>query len=244
MHPRPPAVRFRDFSIAVREKLVVGEQAVPQLREQFRKVAATLYAPQAERRRNIVMIVSAGPGEGKTLTATNLALTLSESYRSRVLLVDADLRRPSVHKLFDIPNEHGLKDGLTSDAAARFSTVTISSQLEVLTAGSAAMDPMSALTSELLRTKLAEAAREFDWVVLDTPPVELLPDAKILAGLADVAVLVVEAGVTKCELAQRAIEAIGRDRVIGAVLNQLPAASRFEQYREYQYDEPQAIQPV
>jgi capsular exopolysaccharide synthesis family protein len=235
-------VRFRDFDVAVRRKLVVGEQALPELREQFRKVAATLYGLQAERQQNIVMIVSAGPGEGKTLTATNLALTLSESYRSRVLLVDADLRRPSVHKLFDITNDIGLKEGLTTDSDAKFSTIRISPRLEVVTAGSAPVDPMGALTSELLRMKLEEAARTFDWVVLDTPPVGLLPDAKILAGLADLAVLVVEAGVTRCELAQRAIEAIGRDRVVGAVLNQLPA-TRFTRYREYRYDnETQAIQ--
>ena len=233
---RPASQGFRDFRVEVREKLVVGEQALPELREQFRKVAATLYGLQDERPRNIVMIISAAPGEGKTLTAANLALTLSESYRSRVLLVDADLRRPSVHKIFDIPNATGLKEALTADTDARFSTVKISSRLEVLTTGSVALDPMGALTSDLLRMKLGEAARTFDWVVLDTPPVALLPDAKILAGLADVALLVVEAGMTKCELALRAIEAVGRDRVIGAVLNQLPH-SRWERYREYRYDE-------
>jgi capsular exopolysaccharide synthesis family protein len=235
----PSSSHFRDFSVQVREKLVVGEQALPELREQFRKVAATLYGLQDERPRNIVMIISAAPGEGKTLTATNLALTLSESYRSRVLLVDADLRRPSVHKVFDIPNVTGLKESLMADADGKFSTVQISSRLEVLPTGSAPLDPMGVLTSDLLRKKLGEAARSFDWVVLDTPPVALLPDAKILAGLADVAVLVVEAGVTKCELAQRAIDAVGRDRVIGAVLNQLPEADRLIRYRDYGYDDEQ-----
>src|SRR4029453_14331631 len=126
--------RFRDFDITIREKLVVGAQARPELREQFRKIAATLFGLQRERKRNIVIIMSAGPGGGKTLTAENIALTLSESYRSRVLLVDADLRRPSVHKLFNVPNSLGLKEALSADSDATFSTIRISSRLEVLTA--------------------------------------------------------------------------------------------------------------
>jgi capsular exopolysaccharide synthesis family protein len=227
--------RFRDFNAAVREKLVVGEYALPLLREQFRKVAASIYNLQKERQRNVLMIVSAVPGEGKTLTATNLALTLSESYRSRVLLVDTDLRRPSIHHVFAIPNTSGLKEALSSDSDGRLSSVTVSPRLEVLTAGSADIDPMGALTSDLLRRKLAEAARSFDWVILDTPPVGLLPDATILAGLADLAVLVVEAASTKCELSLGAVDAIGRDRVIGVVLNQLHDTKRvqYDGYRDY-----------
>ena len=100
---------------------------------------------------------------------------------------------------------------------------------------------MGALTSDLLRLRLASAARSFDWVVLDTPPVDLLPDAKILAGLADAAILVVEAAVTKCEMAQRAVDAIGRDAVIGVVLNQLPDNARKRGYKDYRYYEPPSI---
>jgi Mrp family chromosome partitioning ATPase len=92
---------------------------------------------------------------------------------------------------------------------------------------------MGALTSERLRHMLRRAADEFEWIVIDTPPVELLPDAKILAGLADGAVLVVEAGSTRCQLAQRAIEAIGRERVVGAVLNQFSDGSDLHRYYGY-----------
>jgi capsular exopolysaccharide synthesis family protein len=191
------------------------------VREQFRKIAASLFNLRESREIRVVMIVSAAPGEGKTLTASNLALTLSESYRCRVLLVDGDLRRPNLHQLFDVPNKTGLTNALVGDPHVLVPTVRISSHLELLTAGTASIDPMSALTSERLRLVVRQAAGEFDWIVLDTPPAELLPDARILASLADVAILVVEAGSTKYELAVRAIENIGRDRVIGVVLNQL-----------------------
>jgi capsular exopolysaccharide synthesis family protein len=231
---RPPARRtgeqvravkrrdlLRNLSDAVREKLVIGEQAHPAMREQFRKLAASLYGLREQRRVKTVLVVSAVPGEGKTLTAANLALTLSESYRSRVLLVDADLRRPTLHLVFDIPNKIGLKEGLAEAAQGTLSPVSVSDHLEVLTAGSANIDPMGALTSERMRLVLSEATAAFDWVILDTPPVELLPDAKLLASMADVGILVVQAGSTKCGLAQRVVEALGRELIVGVVLNQV-----------------------
>ena len=104
-----------DFSPAYRDKLAMGEQSRPEIREQFRKIAAALYRVREQRPIKVVMVVSAVPGEGKTLTAVNLALTLSESYKSKVLLVDADLRRPSVHLVFDLPNTAGLKERLVAE---------------------------------------------------------------------------------------------------------------------------------
>ena len=232
-HARPPAAQFVDFEPGVRGKLVVGDHAAAVVREQFRKVAASLHRLRDEQPLRIVMVVSAVPGEGKTLTSTNLALTLSESYLARVLLVDADLRRPTVHTLFDLPNTAGLKDDLAGVADGALSSVKVSDHLHVLTAGAAQVDPMGALTSERLRRMLRGAADQFDWVIIDTPPVGLLPDAKILAGLADGAILVVEAGSTKYQLAQRAVEAIGRDRMLGVVLNQLAGVDLHDYYSYY-----------
>jgi capsular exopolysaccharide synthesis family protein len=167
----------------------------------------------------VVMIASALPGEGKTLTATNLALTLSESYRRRVLLIDADLRRPSQHDVFQVPNVSGLSDGLAAEAEHKLSLVQISPLLSLLTAGRPEPDPMGALTSERMRRVINEAAAAFDWVILDTPPVGLLTDANLLAAMVDVAVIVVRAGLTPVAAVQRATEAIGRERVLGIVLN-------------------------
>ena len=100
--------------------------------------------------------------------------------------------------------------------------------------GAALVDPMSALVSDRMRAVLAADAAGCDWVVLDTPPVELLPDAKLLSAMADVAILVVHAGSTKCQLSQRAVEAIGRDRILGVVLNQVIASdSERQTYSNY-----------
>lgn len=222
---------FREFNPIYRDKLAMGEHSRPEIREQFRKIAAALYRVREQRPIKVVMVVSAVPGEGKTLTAVNLALTLSESYKSKVLLVDADLRRPSVHVVFDLPNTAGLRERLVAETEALL-PIPVSPHLAVLTAGTAPVDPMSALVSDRMRAVLSAGAAVSDWVVLDTPPVELLPDAKLLASLADVAILVVHAGSTSCQLSQRAVEAIGRDRILGVVLNQVSAPDS----ERYKYD--------
>jgi capsular exopolysaccharide synthesis family protein len=215
----PALAPFQGFSAAFAEKLVVGQAAKPTSVEQYRKLAATLHHTQVDRGIRVVMIASALPGEGKTLTATNLALTLSESYRRRVLLIDADLRRPSQHDVFQVPNVSGLSDGLAAEAEHKLSLVQISPLLSLLTAGRPEPDPMGALTSERMRRVINEAAAAFDWVILDTPPVGLLTDANLLAAMVDVAVIVVRAGLTPVAAVQRATEAIGRERVLGIVLN-------------------------
>ena len=102
--------------------------------EQYRRLAAVLNDLQPQRGVKTLMVSSAAPREGKTLTITNLALTLSESYQQRVLLIDADLRRPSVHEVLGIPNRSGLVDVVRAGTLS-FPTVEVTPHLNVLTAG-------------------------------------------------------------------------------------------------------------
>src|SRR5207244_3220025 len=92
-------------------------------------------------------------------------------------------------------------------------------QLSLLTAGRADSDPMSGLTSDRMRQIIVEAAASFDWVIIDTPPIGLLPDANLLAAMADAALLVVRAGSTPHGLIRRAADALDRNRILGVVLN-------------------------
>ncbi len=200
------------------DKVVVGPMMAESV-EQYRRLAATLHHAQGSRGLKIVMIASAMSSEGKSLTAANLAMTLSESYRRRVLLVDADLRRPTLHRLFRLANLTGLSDGLRAAGTSSLPVTQLSEGLAVLTAGQPDADPMGSLTSDRMRQVLQEASESYDWVVLDTPPVALMPDANLLAAMIGGAVLVVRAGVTPYQFVQRAIEAIGRDRILGVVLN-------------------------
>jgi len=216
----PPVAHSRPaFSPAVAEKLVVMKETSRLSLEQYRKAAATLHQIQLERGSKIVMVASAVAGEGKTLTAVNLALTLSESYRRRVLLVDADLRRPQLHEVFQVPSVAGLNDGLKSPEEQRLSTIEISSRLVLLPAGRPDPDPMSLLTSQRMRHVLQEAAATFDWVIMDTPPVVQLPDTSLLADMVDLAVVVAAAARTPYAMIARAVELIGRERIAGIILN-------------------------
>ena len=217
-------------------KLVVRADAEETLVEQFRRLAAALHHAQVQTGARTVMIASAVESEGKTLTATHLALTLSQSYQRRVLLVDADLRRPSIHVSFQLDNSTGLGDVLKQPVFDGTLPVhKISPTLWVMTAGRPDRDPMSGLVSDTMKQFLADAAEQFDWVVLDTPPVALLTDANLLAAMIDTALLVVSAKTTPFPMALRAIESIGASRVLGVVLNRAERSEVFGGYPYYGY---------
>jgi capsular exopolysaccharide synthesis family protein len=207
-------------SASLRGKLVMTPEIEPLSSEQYRRLAAALHELQAERGLKSLMVSSALPSDGKTLTVANLALTLGESYKNRVLLIDADLRRPSVHELFGLSNTVGLADLLRA-SNARVRPIQVSSTLSVLPAGRVEGSPLAALSSPLLQTIVADATARYDWVLLDTPPVGLLTDAHLVARATDGVVFVIAAGVTPYALVQRSVAEIGRERIVGAVLNRV-----------------------
>jgi protein-tyrosine kinase len=206
------------------EKLVDDPGASAALVEQFRHLASSLHHSQLGSATRIVMVASAVKAEGKTLTAANIALTLSQSYQKRVLLIDADLRAPSVHTVFSLDNDTGLSEVLKERVSGPLPLRHVFDTLWILTAGPPDADPMSGLVSETMTRLLADAVAEFDWIVIDTPPVAVLPDANLLAAMVDVALLVVSANTTPYPLVSRAVEAIGREKILGVVLNRADAS--------------------
>jgi capsular exopolysaccharide synthesis family protein len=205
---------------ALRGKLVVTPEIEPLSIEQYRRLAAALHELQAERALKSLMVSSTLPCEGKSLTITNLALTLSESYKRRILLIDADFHRPSIHEMFGISNEVGLADALRA-ADARVPLVQVSATLSVLPAGRVEENPIASLSSDRLRTVVSDATARFDWVLVDTPPVGMLTDAQLVSRATDGVLLVIAAGMTPYTLVQRSIAEIGIDRMVGTVLNRV-----------------------
>jgi capsular exopolysaccharide synthesis family protein len=209
-----------NFDPSAQGKLVVGRDHNPVSFEQYRRLGATLHALQAERGVKTLMVSSAVSQEGKTLTVINLALTLSESYNRRVLLIDADLRRPTVHKIFGISNSTGLSDVIRR-GGEQLPLIEVSPHLVVLPAGRLnAAAPMAELTSDRLPALIKQLSAQFDWVLIDTPPTGMLPDARLVARVADAILFVIGAGVAPYEIVQRALAELG-DQVIGAVLNRV-----------------------
>ena len=204
---------------ADRDKLIVGEGVDAALIEQYRHLAAVMHHAQKASNVRSVMVTSALPSEGKTLTATNLALTLSESYQKRVLLIDADLRRPRMKEMFALASAEGLTDSLSVRRDGVLPVQQVTPTLWVLTAGAILPDPMSLLVSPAMKQLLEDAKESFDWVVVDTPPIAILPDANLLAAMIDTTLLVVSAQSTPYPMVQRAAQALGANRILGVVLN-------------------------
>jgi protein-tyrosine kinase len=232
-HARNAASHLGPFPEALEGKLILNH-AAPIAVEQYRRLAASLHELQAVQGVKTLMVTSALPREGKTLTVSNLAMTLSESYGRRVLLIDADLRRPSIHQVFGLPNATGLSDGLRSDSGD-LTLLNLSPRLSVLPAGRPDANPMAGLTSERMRALLEDSAKVFDWVLLDAPPVGIMPDANLVAGLTQGVIFVLAAGSTPYKLVERAVTAIGREAIVGVVLNRIDAANIPDTHYYQQY---------
>lgn len=221
-----------------RNKLVIDPAVDPNVVEQYRQLAAVLHHAQKASGVRSVMVTSAMPSEGKTLTATNLALTLSESYQRRVLLIDADLRRPRLREMFALPATEGLTDSLANTRGGRLPVHQVSPTLWVLTSGRMLPDPMSMLVSPAMKQLIEDARDSFDWVVVDTPPIAILPDANLLSAMIDTALLVVSAESTPYPMVQRAASKIGSNRILGVVLNRAEKSGlttyNYYGYRNYQ----------
>ena len=233
----PPAAQKRVAKLVdnadVQARLVTGASGSVSL-EQYRRLAAVLHDEQVHSKLKTVMVTSALPSEGKTLTVVNLALTLSGSYGRRVLVIDADLRAPSMHRLLGVRNSRGLGDALR-DRSTELPIIEISPRLSALTAGRPGPSPLAELTSERMGEVIRECAASFDWVLIDTPPVGLLSDAQVLARFANGVIFVIAAGSTPAAAVERAVSELGADSIIGTVLNRvddrhIPEANYYDDY--------------
>jgi len=172
-----------------------------------------------------ILVTSAVPSEGKTVTASNLAVVMAQAGR-RTLLVDADLRNPAVHGIFRLPNDLGLTDLLrgTVGEVALVARATEQSNLAVLTAGALPPNPAELLGSQRMRSVLEGLAREYETVVFDSPPVVPFTDAAVLSAFLDATILVVAVRRGRRGQLRSAREALARAnaRVVGVVLNGLP----------------------
>ena len=217
-------------------RLIVHPEADPVFVEQYRRLGAALHDAQVQKGIRSVMVASAVAAEGKTLSATNLALMLSR-FKKRVLLVDGDLRKPSVHRLLQIENGAGLTD-ILQRPGEHLPVQALSPTLSVITGGQPDPDPVALLVSDATGDVLAAARDQFDWVVVDTPPIVLFPDAGLFAGRLDTCVMVVSAVTTASSVAAAAVAAIGAARILGVVLNRAEPSEIAAGYDYGQYGYP------
>jgi capsular exopolysaccharide synthesis family protein len=218
--------------------LVVVSDSRSSAAEAYRTLRTNLIFSQTGRALRTIVVTSPSPAEGKSTTASNLAVAYAQQ-GVRVLLMDCDLRRPRMHEIFGLPREPGITQVVVG--RRQLADVVRATHIENLwlaTTGTLPPNPAEMLGSEVMRRVLAEAASQFDMVVLDTPPVLVASDAAILGSMADGVVLVLRAGRTERIAAQQALKQITTvgGRVLGAALNDPDQkAKRYGAY-SYGYD--------
>jgi len=209
--------------------------------EAFRSLRTSLIAKYPGDGTKIIIVTSAQPLEGKTTTAANIAMALAYG-GARVLLVDADMRRPGLHRPLRLTNERGLSQVLIGQARVRdVIQRTVDPNLLAITAGKTPPNPSELLASERMKTLLSNLSHgPFDWIIVDTPPVLAVTDAVILAPGVSGVTFVVGAEMTRRRLAERAIETItsSHPKVTAVVLNKVDFARNkyyYSRYHGHQY---------
>jgi len=189
--------------------------------EQYRTIRTNILFSSVDREIQSLMVTSAGPSEGKSTTSSNLAVVFAQQDK-KVLLVDADMRKPTMHYTFQAMNYSGLTNVLTKQIG--LSKAVQSTEVEnlyILPSGPIPPNPAELLSSQAMEDFLAEAYQEYDLVIFDTPPVLAVTDAQVLANQCHGSVLVVSSGNTEIEAAQKAKELLqsAKGKLLGVVLN-------------------------
>jgi capsular exopolysaccharide synthesis family protein len=222
--------------------LVVRDAPRSPLAERYRSLVQRLISEHSTGRQaqQVITVTSAAPNEGKTTTVMNLGLALAERRDHSTLLIDADLRRPSVSKYVTPAPKVGLSDVLQGEARVEHALIELQDvKLTMLPAGSLVLNPQELLRSQFVKALFADLRRQFDYVLIDTPPVVPFTDAAVLGALSDGVVLVIRAGRTPRPLVERAVDAVSGGKVVGVVLNAVqitPVDRYYYKYDEYNPD--------
>jgi len=209
--------------------------------EKFRFLAVRLRQLRQNRTMKKVLITSTIPQEGKSTVAANLACTLARRKPHKTLLLEGDLRRPTVAQKFGLGNVLGLSEWLRGETESMNICRLEALGLWVLPAGSALENPLELMQSGKLSLLMERLTEWFDWIVIDSPPVLPLADTSLWARLADGILLVTRKSVTEKQQLLRGLEALERSKLLGALVNGSSDAAHSDYYQRYG---PAASSPV
>ena len=198
------------------------------------------FAPHFLERKScrVILVTSAQPGDGKSVTCANLAYLLASDVGRRVLLVDADMRRGSQHRLFGVPRKPGLSEVLQGETELSVCSRPITPLLSLLPAGSLVRNPLALLTNEAFLKLCEQASESYEVVMIDSPPILPVIDAKILRRISDMVIFVVRAGISPSGGVVRSLQEL-KD-VAGLVFNRVSAGAfrryyYYDAYSQYEY---------
>ncbi|WP_203641084.1 CpsD/CapB family tyrosine-protein kinase [Levilactobacillus andaensis] len=218
--------KLDDTSLKYGVGLVTYTEPTGMISEQFKTIRTNIEFSSVDKKLNSILFTSSEPSEGKSTVSNNMAVTWADQ-GTRVILVDADLRRPTVHRTFDSSNRNGLTTYLSGNIDLE-SVIqqTMVQNLSVITSGPVPPNPSELLGSERMSTLLAELIEKFDLVIVDAPPVNTVTDAQLLATRVDGTVLVVPQGIADKNGVRRAKQLLEtvHANILGAVMNRVTAS--------------------
>ncbi|RST72541.1 polysaccharide biosynthesis tyrosine autokinase [Siminovitchia acidinfaciens] len=212
----------RSSATAKKTNLVVDKNPESIISEQFRTIRTNIHFLKGDKKESILLITSPGKGEGKSTIAANIAVSMTQQ-KENILLIDGNLRNPSVHSLFKLSNTSGLSDVLTGKIT--FEEAVISTgigNLDIITSGTKPFNPAELLASPMMKEFLQTVSPSYDTVLIDSPPLLEVTDTKIMANLCDGVVLVVKKTKTNSESAYQSKKVLGfaKAQIIGVILNE------------------------
>lgn len=218
-----------------KKSIITNLSARSPFAEAFRTLRTNINFSGLDNPLRAILITSAGPGEGKTTVTCNLGVVLAQSNK-KVLIVGCDLRRPTLHKIFNVNDYIGVTNVLINDTdPAELAQETEVPGLYVLAGGPIPPNPSELVGSQRMKSLIGRALEKFDYVLLDSPPINLVTDPIILSVLVDGVIMVVKSGFTHYEAAREArakLEKAGAN-IIGVVLNNISVSSGDYYYHYY-----------
>jgi len=220
-----PSQAQKDEVAALSEQLVTVLDPAAAASEAYRSLRTTLLYAVANMPPTVILITSPGLMDGKSTTCANLAVVLAQAGKE-TLVIDGDLHRPSLHKIFGVPNVNGVVNVLSGEYDLSEMCTEPFPGLKILSAGPLPPNPAELLISGRLAPLIGQARQLFDYVFIDSPPTELVSDPMIIATQADAVILVLDSEETSkisMHRAVRDLEAVGAN-VVGTVMNKAPKA--------------------
>lgn len=199
--------------------------------ESYRTLRTNIQYSSFDKEYRTIVITSSEPGEGKSTTSGNLAISLSQGEK-KVVLIDCDLRKPTMHKRFKLSNIKGLSDIIVGKADVTSVLQKYNDNLAIITSGKIPPNPAEMIGSKSMNALLEALKKVFDYIILDTPPVQAVTDAQILANKADATILVIRAEKTKKDSINNSLNLLKKvnANVIGTVLNGVNMKERHYYY--------------
>lgn len=218
-------------------RIVTLENPKSAVSEAFRALRTNIQFANVDKELKTLLFTSAGPSEGKSSTVVNLGCAMAQAGKS-VLIIDADLRKPSQHKIHKMNNYKGLSNTLVEEiATVTYVKKTDQEGLNILLSGPIPPNPAELLGSKRMKQILFETSRCYDTVLIDSPPIIAVTDSAILAQAVDGVILVLSSGEVKNEYALQAKERLDKvgAKIIGTVLNKVEMQSKEQYYYYYHY---------